>query len=515
MEQCHGYKFLIVPTVTKSHVFSLTKIGEELMRRGHQVHILISVNYPQPSDRMFELTSSLHVERYGFSKGGEDSLDYDAKMEGFTRAMLDKKTEMKEMLPKLMKMIANETILLLNDNDELIDRLVKEKFDMAIVDSIFFMKYYYMIPLRLGIPWVTYTDFMPAWITRVPYLPSFVPSRVTQYTDRLTFKERFINTIVNIAFPIYLGVSEPSEEVVKNYRKYGNFSTMDDLISQSLLFITTTDHILDYAHPTMPNIIHAAGLTVKPSDGKSLPDDIKNFMAGAKEGVILATFGSMASSIPPQIAYKFIATFQRLGPAYRIIWRLNNKDNLTIPENVLISRWLPQNDILTDPRVKLFITHSGNNGQHEAVYHGVPMIGFPLLGDQPYNAKRLEYKGFGIAMDIHGFTTEDLYKNIRTILTDQSYKDRVQHASDIFKSAKETPAERAAYWVEHVTKFGGEHLRSAGNDLNIYQYLLLDVLFVISIIVTSFVVCVWKIIRFVVRKCCYMQKKKSTKSKHQ
>jgi len=498
-------------------MFSLAKIGEELTRNGNRVHFLISKDVNLVESKMVEPTSTFQVERFGSTKvDNELAADYDEVMESFTRSLWEKKSELKDVFSRVQQLIVKQTKALLNDNDALIDRLDKEQFDMAVIDSMFFAKYAYLIPLRLGVPWVTCTDVLTQWIVKVPYLPSFVPARQRGgYSERMTFTERLVNTIFDFVFFSYLGVSEPPEEVVKNYRKYGNFSTMDDLIYKSLLFITTTDHILDYAKPTMPNIIHAAGLTATPSKKQSLPDDISNFIAGAKKGVVLITFGSMASKFPPEMANKFLSAFQRLGSDYRILFRFDNKDNLTIPENVLISPWLPQNDILADPRVRLFITHCGNNGQYEALYHAIPMVAFPLVGDQPYNAKRLEYKGFGIIMDIYSFTIEGLYKNMRTILTDQSYKDRVQHAADIFKSAKETRAERAAYWVEHVTKFGGEHLRSAGSDLPLYQYLMLDILFVITLTVTSFLVCVWKMVKVIFRKCFYKPEKKSTKKKHE
>jgi len=77
------------------------------------------------------------------------------------------------------------------------------------------------------------------------------------------------------------------------------------------------------------------------------------------------------------------------------MWRLRNKDNIEIPDNVLIADWLPQNEILANNNTKLFITHCGSNGQFESVYHAVPMIGFPIYMDQWYNAKRIESKGYG------------------------------------------------------------------------------------------------------------------------
>src|ERR1700733_8295522 len=102
------------------------------------------------------------------------------------------------------------------------------------------------------------------------------------------------------------------------------------------------------------------------------------------------------------------------------------------------------------------------------------MIGFPFIYDQHYNAIRKEYKRFGIAMDIYKFTSDELYTNVLKILNDPSYKRRISLASEIFRSAPQRPAERAAYWIEHVIKFGSDHLQSSGKDLDFFQFYMLD-----------------------------------------
>ncbi|KAK1898216.1 UDP-glucuronosyltransferase 2B17 [Dissostichus eleginoides] len=34
------------------------------------------------------------------------------------------------------------------------------------------------------------------------------------------------------------------------------------------------------------------------------------------------------------------------------------------------------------PKTKVFVTHGGTNGIYEAIYHGVPVLGIPLIFDQ-------------------------------------------------------------------------------------------------------------------------------------
>jgi len=96
-------------------------------------------------------------------------------------------------------------------------------------------------------------------------------------------------------------------------------------------------------------------------------------------------------------------------------------------------------------------------------------------------------------MKINEFTSDELLKNINKILSDPSYAQRVSRASEIFKRSRESPAERAASAVERVCKFVGDHIHSAGNDLGLLQYLMLDVLGALVFIFVTFLIIVYTV----------------------
>jgi len=380
-----------------------------------------------------------------------------------------------------------------------LDKLEKEQIDVAVIDGILFARCFYLITHRLQVPWITYTDVIDPLVARVPWFPSFVPSLMVPFSDQMSFVERLKNSanLFTFSFILPMNFPDPKPKVMEKFRRYGYFSSIDELMSKSALWLLTKDVVLDYPRLMMPNMISVGGLTVKRSSGQ-LPPDIKNFIDGAKKGIILMTFDSMAS----RIIEKFSLAFQRLD-GHRVIWRLKNKDNVKLPDNVMISQWLPQNDILAHPSVKLFITHSGNNGQYEAaVYHGVPMIGFYIMDDELYNAKRLDRKGYGLSMNLYDFTADQLLDNIHKVLGDKSYKERVMKASEIFRSQVQSPMERATFWIEHVCRFGGDHLRSAGNDLPLYSYLMLDILAFIVITLHILIYLLYRLLKLIANKCC-------------
>ena len=138
--------------------------------------------------------------------------------------------------------------------------------------------------------------------------------------------------------------------------------------------------------------------------------------------------------------------------------------------------WSPQNDLLGHRNTRVLVTECGINTQFEALFHGIPIVGLPVFGDQYYNAAKLQAKGFGISLSISDFTAEELIFAIEKIMKTKTYKDKILQASHIFKSRHFTPTQRAAWWVEHVVKYGGEHMRSPLAQVPYYQFLLLDVL---------------------------------------
>jgi len=64
--------------------------------------------------------------------------------------------------------------------------------------------------------------------------------------------------------------------------------------------------------------------------------------------------------------------------------------------NVRVERWVDQRAQLAAADV--FVTHSGMNSAHEALFHRVPMVSYPIFGDQPeLSARTCE---FGLAVPL-------------------------------------------------------------------------------------------------------------------
>lgn len=64
--------------------------------------------------------------------------------------------------------------------------------------------------------------------------------------------------------------------------------------------------------------------------------------------------------------------------------------------NFLILPWIPQREVLLHSSTKVFLSHSGWNSSLESICASVPMVFWPLMGDQDINADWLTRQGVGI-----------------------------------------------------------------------------------------------------------------------
>ena len=89
-------------------------------------------------------------------------------------------------------------------------------------------------------------------------------------------------------------------------------------------------------------------------------DKIGDFLANSKNGVVFVSFGSVikASLMTEENKQILLKVFKRF-PQYDFIWKWDQDSMPGKPDNVLLSKWLPQRDILAHPKLKVFITHAG------------------------------------------------------------------------------------------------------------------------------------------------------------
>ena len=87
--------------------------------------------------------------------------------------------------------------------------------------------------------------------------------------------------------------------------------------------------------------------------------------------------------------------------------------------NIKIVDWLPQNDLLAHKDIKVFVSHVGHNSLYESAYHGVPLVAFPLYGDQQSNAKKAQHFGLGLAVNFKTSNAQHLFETIKRVISER------------------------------------------------------------------------------------------------
>jgi len=145
--------------------------------------------------------------------------------------------------------------------------------------------------------------------------------------------------------------------------------------------------------------------------------DLEDFVSkSGKDGFIFFSMGSAikGSQMPEAKRKMFIKVFGQLKQ--QVVWKWETETMPDLPKNVRLSKWLPQQDLLGHPNIRMFITHCGGGGTEEAIYHGVPLIGLPMFGDQMMNAKQAMNNGYLVELDWVTLDEDQLRSAINEIL---------------------------------------------------------------------------------------------------
>ncbi|KAF7278195.1 hypothetical protein GWI33_008689 [Rhynchophorus ferrugineus] len=305
-------------------------------------------------------------------------------------------------------------------------------------------------------------------------------------SEDMNFLERVRNVGFHIAEYIvanWISINNHNDAVQSAYPNSPDIATIYKNISLVLL----NSHSSFYTpQPLVPNMVEVGGYHIDPP--KKLPHDIQTFLDEATDGVIYFSMGSNLNSKDISLNKRKMFLKVLGGLKQKIIWKFE-EDLPDKPDNMIISKWLSQQDILAHPNVKLFISHGGLLSLTETIHYGVPILVIPVFGDQPANAKRAVAGGYGLAIPYNDKNfTEDSFKSlIHELLYNSKYIENSKKISRRYHDRPMRPIDTAVYWIEYVIRNkGAEYLRVAGRKQPWYQFFLIDVL--LFVLVTIFIV---------------------------
>ena len=194
-----------------------------------------------------------------------------------------------------------------------------------------------------------------------------------------------------------------------------------ELNKRTSLVLMNGHYTHTYAMSLPPLFVSIAGIGMQ-ERRKELPKALADFIATGKDGFIYVSFGTqvLIHKSKPELRAKLFNAFRRF-PDLRFVWKWEGEEKpANAPSNTYFSKWLPQQDLLAHPSAKGYIAHGGANGLNEGVHFGVPMIVFPVMGDQDFNGNALASKGLALVMELRDFSEQELVDNINSVLHDEA-----------------------------------------------------------------------------------------------
>ncbi|CAG9853563.1 unnamed protein product [Phyllotreta striolata] len=477
---------MVFPTPAPSHYFLGKSLAKGLVNAGHQVTMVNAIEEKNESYQTIRLNGiELALMKANLSTwqelGEQGFLSVELELNTIGRILVDYTVTH----PNFQKLLRSN-----------------EKFDVVILEQ-FLNEGLVVLGRHFGAPVISFSTLgATIWTNDLVGNPcpfSYVPESLSGYTDRMNLWERTGNTIVSLIRLLvrHIKVIPTQKELVKEHFPQYYSQYEESLYNVSLVLVNSHESV-NYPMPMVPNMVQIGGFHVKPA--QKLPGDLQKFMDEAKEGVVYFSLGTnMApSAISPEIKGAIMGALGRLKQKVMMKW---DEDSVKgKPDNVMIRKFFPQQDVLAHPNIKLFVTHGGLLSAFETVYNSVPVLALPIFADQRLNAAKIQNDGYGLFISFTDITEQNFYEAMRKLLDDRKYRDNVNIRSTLMRDVPIKPLDLAVYWVEYVIKHkGAPHLRIAGLDLAWYQYYLLDVIFLITFVFSLVLLFIYYALKFLLK----------------
>ncbi|XP_067435584.1 UDP glucuronosyltransferase 5 family, polypeptide G1 [Thunnus thynnus] len=503
---CKGSRILVVP-VDGSHWINMEVILRELHSRGHDLTVLHSAkSWYIPSNS--SIYTSINVRML---EDDSDKEYYNRMLQNvmecrkfpiFIRTFCQQNL-LTSMLATGHQILAGAAATMLDD-PVFMKKLQDAKFDLMLTDPGLTLGVllggYLRLPMVFNVRWINTGE---SHFTIAPSPVSYVPVPGSELHDQMDFLERTKNMLHYLYSVVeqHFFINPAYSDLIQRH-----FPPGTDLLSLERaadIWLVRTDFVFEFPRPTMPNVVYIGGFQCKKA--RPLPAELEAFMQTSGEhGVVVMSLGTFVSALPREASEAIAAAFAQLPQ--KVVWKFMGKKPSSLGNNTLLVDWLPQNDLLGHPKTRVFVAHGGTNGMYEAIYHGVPVLGLPLLFDQFDNVLRLKVRGAARVVEAKSLTKDNFLEAIKDILETPSYRNNIQRLSKLHRDYPMSPMDTAIFWIEYVIRNqGAAHLRSAAFSLPWYSYFCLDVFFLIMSLIGAFV---WASVSVCRILCCRRSRRK-------
>uniref|UniRef100_A0A8R1I7K0 glucuronosyltransferase n=1 Tax=Caenorhabditis japonica TaxID=281687 RepID=A0A8R1I7K0_CAEJA len=393
---------------------------------------------------------------------------------------------------------------------EILETLRAENFDLAITEPVDGCAYalfeYLQIRAHITVLSCVRFDHVSDVISQ-PIVPSYVPSTQSFSSDQMSMFERFWN-LVTFYYGRFTFANILDQEFELARQILGIERSWREVLPEASFILSNQIPILDFPAPTFDKIVPIGGFTVKKSE-KSLKFDEKwDKILSLRRKNVLISFGSNAKSVdmPEEYRTSLLHVIQSM-PDTTFIWKYEDPEpKFDLPENVFLSPWLPQNELLADKRITVFLTHGGLASVMELALTGKPSVMVPIFADQGRNAQMVKRHGSVFVLQKHELGKSELVKSaLNSVLNDPKFQKNAEKLAEMLKMSPINAKETLVKHVEFAAKFGKlPTMDNYGRHQSFVVYYFLDIIsvFVISVgLLIVLIVKMFKVLGWKSKKC--------------
>lgn len=488
---------LLVSDAPFGHLAPLLALGEELVQRGHNVTQFLALHESQ------QVRYKAHVEKYRihlWNVSSEDLDQYDIEElnkqvpKAFVTVMLGTFSHYGAVAMNIMAKHINRS-LSAGDWDFVIG-IDLMAVVMSCLNSVYNTPFVFVGKLPGAF------HLLPSW----PWPGPLYGAR----SDNMTFMDRMLHLPSKIAMQGFVyAMYFPSTNILTEYCPAVDLNQASTDIGVHIPVIVpnaigfeyprTISPMVEYVGPLIPRLVVPLSGELGEWLGKK-PD----------RSVVYVSMGTLIS-LDKNSGRAIIEGVMQTN--YSMLWSLRKSNQWILeglkvdPDRVLISAWTPQLSVLESGAIHSAILHGGFNGLSEALWNGVPIIVYPQMLEQMYNAGRVHFNGLGILLDEKDLSSSKIAESL-TALDTGEYRSKVSKIQKIFRMAG--GVKRAADFAEFYEDVGYAHLvpAYAKYQWNWIQYYNADVYFVMMVTLIIFLTFLWTWCQCICKRCSNDSKQK-------
>ncbi|KAG9430925.1 UDP-glucuronosyltransferase 2C1 [Apis mellifera carnica] len=454
---------------TKSHTIPFVALGISLKTRGHNVTLLSAFPGPAANNGLQEFVPPI-FEAYVGNYTSEWDLVGARFRDEMPISPWDAMRYAWESCEALLRDEISVAWLRRGEADS------RKRWDVAVVDGAF-PECLLGVLHGEGVP-IIMLNTVALYSGSISRQGNPSPWSVTPYfgkslTQDMSFVQRILNAacLVSLRIMHWFMITGYLQPVLRKY--LGNqLPDVRDLTTEIPLTLQNSHYSVADSVPYLANVVNVACLHCKPAT--HLSPDLETFL---QRGFIFVSMGSSvrASGMPEALRQIFVAAFATLP--CNVVWKWEGMKIKDLPSNVRTAAWWPQQELLGHPKLRAFVSHGGLLSLHEAAYHAAPTLVLPVFCDHDGNAAQAEKLGYALVMDLAGISIGSLRDGILKVaaIHNNSYRTAAKKRSTLLRDLPINPRKLATWWVEHVAKYKGEHLKSSTRYMSVIHYYSIDV----------------------------------------